>query len=448
MISWVFSVSSSYAASLLELYNLAELNDPQLKIAESERLATLEKKPQARALLLPQVTANANVNENWRTEDVFLDHGQSVENTAVGYQLSLTYALYHRDLRILSKQADSQMGETEANYESVRQSLMERLSVRYFKVLAAEDNLQFTKGAKEAFQRQLDQAKQRFEVGLIAATDVQEAQSGYDLAVADEIQAQNELDNAREALREITGNYYDTLASLREDVTLVAPEPADIHIWTRIALEKNPQIIANQYAVETARQEIDRQRAVYQPTVDVVGTHSYQDVIRGEFSAGTSPMNSSIGLQLNYNLYDGGTRSSRIREAQQRHNQSLDNLEKQRRAVQLQTHNAYLNVMANISRVKALKQALLSTKTALEAVQRGFEVGTRTSVDVLNAQRDLLQAQRNYASARYDYVLNILRLQQAVGLLGLEDLYRINALLRTPGAEPALPAKTVKNKGK
>jgi outer membrane protein len=426
LLSIAFCMTSPVQAeTLLELYQLAVENDPQLKIAHKDYLATLEKRPQARALLLPYLGLGADVSQNWSNNDGMF--GGSEENTRGGYNLSLTYPLYKRDLRVQVEQVDSQIKQVEANYESAKQALMERLSTRYFGVLAANDNVKFARSAKGAFQRQLDDAKQRFEVGLIAITDVQEAQAGYDLAVADEIQAQNELDNAIEALREITGSYHSLLASLNQDAPLLGPNPKDIETWTEYALENNPQVLAVQYAIETASKEIEKQRAGNWPTVEVVGKHSYSDVFRGDDSPfGNRNRSNSIALQLSYPLYEGGAIRSRTREAKQRYYQALDQKEQQRRAVQLQTRQAFLNVLSNISRVKALKQALVSTETALKAIQAGFELGTRTSVDVVNAQRDLLRAQRNYSNARYNYVLNTLRLKQAAGLISVDDLAKIN----------------------
>lgn len=438
--------NSIRAETLLEVYQLAEQNDPQLKIAHSEYLATLEKKHQAYAPLLPQVTLNATTTEKWqRDEGMF---GGSRENTDYGYNVSLNYPLYRRNLRVQLTQVDSQIRQAQANFESAKQALMVRLADRYFAVLAANDNLKFAGSAKEAFQRQLDEAQQRFEVGLIAITDVQEAQAGYDLAVADEILAQNELDNAYEALREITGSYHKVLAALNEDTPLLGPDPIDLEVWTEYALTQNPQLLVAESAVETARQEIEKQRAANWPTVDLVGRHSYSDIWRGDESPfGNSTRANSVGIQLSYPLYEGGAIRSRIRESQQRYDQTQDQLEQQRRSVQLQTRQAFWGLLSNISRVKALKQALVSTETALKAIQTGFELGTRTSVDVVNGQRDLLRAQRNYSKARYDYVLNTLRLKQAAGLISIDDLTGINnwlsqhtiELQTEPPSEPPLP---------
>jgi len=425
---WVLLILCCFnveAETLLELYQQAERHDPQLKIAHAELLAVLENKPQAQAQLLPQLSLGAEIaetlrNQHWLTGDV-------TEDTTGGYDLSLSYPLYHRPRNIRLAQTDSEIQQAQVEYEYARQTLMERLATGYFNVLAAHDSLEFAKAAQEAFQRQLEEAQQRFEVGLIAITDVQEAQAGYDLSVAEKIQAQNQLDNAYEALREITGRYHKVLAGLSEDAPLLGPQAEEIDQWTQVALSQNPQLRAAQHAVEAARQEVERQRAADLPTVDLIGQHRFNDRIRGEDTPlSTTATINSIGVQLSYSLYEGGAIRARVRQAQQRYHQALERLEQQRRSIERKTHSAFLNLLSNISQVKALKQALVSTETALEAVKTGFEVGTRTSVDVLNAQRDLLDAQRNYARARYDYVLYTLRLKLAAGALSIEDLTEIN----------------------
>jgi outer membrane protein len=418
----------SYAEeTLLDIYHQAEENDSQLRIQTAEQYIASEKKQQVKSTFSPQITAGAGAQENFSSSRWMT--GDTVENTTIGYNLSLDYILYDRQRNLMLKQTDSVISQTQVQYDAARQTLMFDTAQRYFAVLRAKDNLGSARTTREAFQKQLEQTKQRFEVGLIAITDVQESQAGYDLSVADEIQAQNELHNAQESLRELTGTYHQFLASLREDSPLLSPEPDDIEQWTKIALENNAQIAAARYNVDIAKQEIDVQRAADYPTVDLVAKHGYNDVLRGE---GRSPgTDNSVGVQVSYYLYRGGIVDSKVRESHQRYNQALDRLEQLRDSVQLQTHEAFLSVSSNISRVKALKQAVLSTQTALEAVQTGVEVGTRTSIDLLNARRDLLKAQRDYASARYEYVLSSLRLKQAAGLIQLDDFASINAWLVT-----------------
>jgi len=421
-------IQAIFAEDLLEVYEQARQHDSQYRIARSEYLATLEKKPQARSQLLPQVTIDGGVTERDQIRNWML--GDHSENTAAYYNVSLRYALYRRDKQIQVKQADSQISKTKAEYDDAEQDLIERLADRYFNVLAAKDNLEFARSTKSAIHQQLRQNKERFDVGIIAITEVQESQAGYDLAVAEEIEASNMVDNARESLREITSIYYENLASLKKELPLLNPDPEDIDKWTESALQNNPQITALQHAVQVARQEVQKQKAAYLPTVDLVGNHGYNDVFRGDENPLAHKTDNSVGIQLNYFIYQGGAKPSYVREAKQRLMQTLDRLEQVRRTIQRETHSTYLNVVSDISRVKAFKQALTSTKTALEAIQAGFEVGTRTSVDVLNAQRDLLRAQRNYARARYDYLLNTLRLKQAAGLIDVEDLAVINKWLK------------------
>lgn len=421
--------SQVYAEDLLDLYKLAKENDPALKVAAGNVQIAREGKNQTKSALLPSVDLGAGVSQNYDLSDWM--SGDSAENTTGQYSLSLSYPLYRRNLGLAHKQVDSQISASEATFQSAEQDLIARLAAAYFDVLAANDNLLFAQGTKEAFKRQLDQAQQRFDVGLIAITDVQEAQAGYDLAVAEEIQAQNNLDNAYEALREITGGYHKHIATLKADnPPLLRPEPADIKKWSETALEKNPEMIAAKYNLDATRQDIDIARTGKLPTVDITASHGYQDIMRGDSGYSTSTGTSnSIGIQLAYSLYNGGQVSSNIRQAQNRYTQALDSLEQLRRTIHRQSQAAFLNVVSNISQVKALKQALKSNEVALDAVQTGFEVGSRTSVDVLNAQRELLSAQSNYARSRYDYIVNTLLLKQAAGLLTEEDVVAINAWL-------------------
>jgi len=417
------------AETLIELYQLAVQNDPKLKIAYQERVAVREKKHLASAPLAPEVILGANATETLQTENWLI--GNDRESTTIGYDVTLRYPLYRRNLNIALEQVDSEIKQADAKYESARQALMAKLASRYFDVLAANDNLKFTVSAKKAFKQQLEEALIRFEVGLLSITDVEEAKAAYDLTVSDEILAQNQIDNALESLREVTGRYHRVLATLKEKTPLLPPNPADVNKWTVMALEQNPDVLATQFAIETAYKEIAKERAANLPTIDLVAKHSYNDVFRGDDNPpGTLTTSNSVGIQLNYFLFEGGGIRSRTKIAQVRRIQAVDKLEEQRRATQLQTRQAYWNLLSNISRVKALKQALISSETALKATQKGFEVGTRTSVDVVKAQRDLLRAQSDYSKVRYDYVVSTVLLKQAAGSLNEEDLVAINKWLQ------------------
>ncbi len=395
------------AENLLDIYRLAAENDPQLRGAEAARLATLESKPQSRALLFPAISANANTT------------GNRLKNSS-SYTLSLTQPVYHHDTYVQLRQADARIAQADALLGAARQDLMLRSATRYFDVLAAQDNLEFARAEKKAIARELEQSRQRFEVGLVAITDVQEAQARFDTALAQEIAAERQLTSGVEALREITARQHDALAVLTEQLPLLTPEPADVEQWTETALKQNPQYTAAQHASEVVQEEVARQRAGHYPTLDIVGNRVFSD----------ETLNDSISLQINAPIFQGGLVTSRTREAQHKYTQAQENQEQQLRSVVRQTRDSYAGVIAGISRVKALQQSVLSHQTALEATEAGSQAGTRTEVDVLDAQRELFRARRDYARARYDYILEGLRLKQAAGTLSQTDLEQINAWLQ------------------
>jgi len=266
-------------------------------------------------------------------------------------------------------------------------------------------------------------------VGMIAITDVHEAKAAYDSAAAKEIAARNALANAKESLREITGAYYDNLAQLGQQMPLVSPQPKKMEAWTKTAEDQNLQLKASEYATQVAKEGVDLQRSGHYPTLDLTASYGYY---KGSFSgfAQADRYNGSIGLQLNVPIYQGGGVNSRIRQAMQQYYQARDNQEVQRRATLRETRDAYRGVLTGISQVQALHQAVISNESALEATQAGFEVGTRTIVDVLNAQRDMYGAVRDHAGAQYDYILNMLKLKQAAGRLSQADLEQVNGWLK------------------
>ncbi|MGH8514675.1 MAG: TolC family outer membrane protein, partial [Gammaproteobacteria bacterium] len=352
------------------------------------------------------------------------------------YTLRLTQPVFRYDRWVQLRQAGTRIQQAAAEVDAARQDLEVRVSERYFEVLAAQDELVFSRAAKNALQRQLDQTKLRFEVGIIAITDVQEAQAGYDLAVAQEILALNQIDNAHDALREITGTYHKELDALTKEIPLILPSPADIEQWTAKALAQNLRISAANFASQTAHQEIRRQQAGHLPTLDLVGSLGtgvidgpFRQIpdLSGRFAQDTDL--SAIGVELNVPIFEGGIVVSRTHEAQHRYTQALEKVERQKRAAQRQARDAYLGVVAGISRVKALKQAVVSNETLVEASEAGFEVGTRTTVDVVAAQRELFRARRDYSRARYDYILDTLRLKRASSTLAPADLAKISAWL-------------------
>lgn len=421
-------VKSANAVDLVQIYEQAEAGDPLYKQSVAAYNVVREAKPQAWAQLLPVVSLHAHTatnDQNISTAGV----GASGEIgfNRHGYSLDISQPVFRFDRFLALEQADSQILQAEAQLNAAQQELIVRASERYFEVLAAIDNLEFVRAERISLHRQLDQAKQLFEVGLIAITDVHEAQAGYDRSVANEILAENAIDNAREALREVAGNYQTELTPLGTKMPLVSPQPEIIDEWTQISQQQNMLVIASRHELETARQTIKIQQSGHLPTLDIVASTGYES--SGGRFGGTQVDATSIGLELNMPLFQGGLVNSRTREARHLYDQALLRLEQQYRSAQRQTRESYLGVVSGVSQVKALDQAVISSQTALLATEAGFEVGTRTTVDLVASQRVLLQAKRDYARARYDYILNTLRLKQAAGTLSPDDLKEINSWL-------------------
>ncbi len=440
---------AAQAASLLEIYQQALQSDPQIHEAEARRLAALEAKPQARGALLPQL----NVSGDWTS---FKSSGPGVFDDGMGgtipasadidiedtnWQFGLQQTLFRWDQVINLRRADKSVARAEAVREAAQQDLIIRVAQRYFDVLAAEDRLTSIHANRTAIARQLEQAKQRFEVGLIAITDVQESQAAFDQAVADEIAAKRSLATAREFLREITGEYVTALSAPGDDFPLIAPTPNDEASWVELSMGQNLNLVASRLDEQLARDEIAFRRTGHYPTVDLfasTGTSERTGDRTINNPLGPNPVfpldsesdDDSIRIQVTVPLFSGGTTSSRVREAVYLHRAAREQLQRVTRETERQARDAYLGVISERSRVAALQQAVASSRTALEATEAGFDVGTRTIVDVLNSQFSLYAAITNYYQSRYDYVLNALRLKQAAGNLEVQDLERIDRWLK------------------
>ena len=423
---------SAHAADLFSIYQQALENDPQYRAAEADYRANQEAKSQGWAPLLPQINLSGSVGET--DSDVLSYPGDptregetTYENTT--YSLTLNQTIYQHEYYVQLRQANAQVARAEADFHNARQELIVRVAEAYFQYLGAVDNLTFARAEKKAVKQQLNQTKQRFNVGLTAITDVHEAQARYDQTNAATISAENLLAVARENLREITGMTYKDIAKLSENSPLLRPKPDNVDQWVDIALENSLSLIAAKKTREIAREEVNRVRAGHYPRLDLVADHTYSDVEGGLFGARETE-DTAVALQLNIPIYSGGAVSSRTREAAARHIQSKEQYEQERRAIERQVRSSYLNVISNISQVKAFAQALESSRTALEATEAGFEVGTRTAVDVLNSQQELYGAERDYARARYTYILEAFRLKQAAGILAEQDVKLANSWLK------------------
>lgn len=418
-----------FADDLNSIYQLALTNDPQFQAARADYLANKEIKSQAWAVLLPQISASYQMTDSEQevtsSASPLFTVGSTSSETS-GYTLSLSQTIYNQAQFSGLSQASSRAAQAVANFSYQQQELILRVAQQYFNVLAAEDNLAFSRAEKKSIAHQLEQTTQRFNVGLTAITDVHEAQARYDQSVARDIAAENQLAISREILREITGQDHNSLAHLKNKSPLISPEPADIKAWVKTGLANNFQLVAAQENREAASAGVMKARAGHLPSVSLVAS---QNNTTREGNRAYEAEDTQLSLQVSVPIFSGGLVNSQTSEAAYRHDQARQLLEQRRRATERQVRNSYLSVLAKISQVKALKQALASSNTALKATRAGFKVGTRTTVDVLNSQRELFRAKRDYALARYEYILETLRLKQAAGTLRVDDLKHINGWL-------------------
>lgn len=420
------SASVSQAEDLLQLYSIALQEDPQYQSSRASQSSVKATETIANSALLPTIGLSANVNRVNRD----IQSSASLTDDSFNTQdltLSLSQPIYRRTNWLSVDQAELQSQKADVDLVASEQGLIVRLARAYFDVLSAQDTLDFVLADKKAIARQLEQAQQRFDVGLIAITAVHEAQAAYDQSIANEITAQNTLDNAREILREIIGNRDVSLSGLNNTIELMPPTPSVLDEWTVKALNQNPGVIAARKTAEVAQKEIEVKRSGHYPTLDFVGTHALS---RTQSSGGSDLNTTTVGLQLAVPLYSGGGVVASTKKAQYDFEAAQYGVEQQERAVTRQVRDAYRGVISSISQVKALEATRVSTKSALEATEAGFEVGTRTIVDVLNSQRNLYSAMNDYAQSRYNYIINGLLLKQAAGTLSVEDLRQVNQWLK------------------
>jgi outer membrane protein len=457
--------ASAWSANLLDAYQAAVKSDPTILGAQSQRMAALEAKPQALGLLLPQVSANGqsasestNSNSNFPqavdtnndgVPDTVVIIGNKQESTSNfwRYQLQVTQTIFDWNQWQNLQKADSQVALAEANYRAAEQDLMVRVAGRYFDVLAARDTLTAAEATLEAVTRQLEQAEKRFEVGLIAITDVQEARAAHDNAVAGVILAKRTLATAEAYLREITGEEYQELDQPSADMPLDQPEPGDQQTWVTKAEAQNLNVIAARLDVDIAKANVKMAESGHMPIIQFYGQYNDYHGNNTQTNNGltgnadSNQDQTALGVQMTLPIFSGGVTQSQVRQQVYLHRAARDKLEGAMRSAERETSDAYFGVVAEKARVKALKQAVASNKTALEATEAGFEVGTRTTVDVLNARQNLFQAERDYARSRYDYLINVVNLKSAAGVLVPGDLASINGFLTSP-TELKIPKPT------
>ncbi len=419
---------------LLQVYRDGQRYDAAYAAARYTLEAGRERLPQGRALLLPSLNLSANTTRS-RTEVDSKDPatGQFVRSpTTTGYTFTLSQPLYRPQNLAQYNQAEFQVKQAEATFALATQDLAVRVAQAFFDVLAAQDTLGLVGAQKAAISEQLAQAKRNFEVGTATITDTHEAQARYDLIVSQEIAAENDLANRRQSLQLITGKEYARLAPLRADVRLAPPNPNQMQAWVDLAEKQSYAVQVQEAAAETAQLEVRRASGGHWPTLDLVATHGQttQSAITTSASgAGQDTTSSTIGLQLAVPIFQGGSLSSREREAAANYNKAREDAQNARRTAALSARQSYVSVVNGISQIGALEQALVSSQSALDSNRLGYEVGVRINIDVLNAQQQLFSTRRDLAVARYNTITNHLKLKAAAGSLRDEDLEEVNRVL-------------------
>lgn len=417
------------AADLNQVYDLALTQDAVYQAAQAQYLAAREATPQARSFLLPQFNAFADYGQSdtsIRNDQTFGDRDFDTGQTQYG--LNATQVIFDRELFIGLDQAEKSVMQAEAEVEAARQDLILRTASAYFEVLSAEDTVRFTGAAKEALYKQFEQAEKRFDVGLIAITDVKVAQADFDNARALEITAINDLAIAKSSLWVIVGERLGEISKLSDRMPLVSPQPEDIQAWIEKALDQNLDLIATRLASENAALEVKRQRSGHYPKFGLDGTANQNNTDAG-IIGGRDTTTLGFSVRMDLPIYSGGRVNSLTREAQYDFQRAQDALIETQRNTTKQAADSYLTVLSNISRVEALKLAVESNQASYEATKAGFDVGTRTSVDVSLAIQGLFQAERDYAVSRYEYLLATLSLKRSAGTLTVDDINKINAWL-------------------
>ena len=424
--------TTSSALDLKEAMALAQQYDTTFQAAYAAYLAASEASTQSTSAILPQIDFNAFIQRG-RTENDRSGVATDSDNNSDGYNINLNQVIFDKTVFDNLDQGDAIAAKAVADLEVARQDVIVRVSAAYFNVLTAIDTLETASAERKAIGKQLEQSKERFKVGLSAITDVKEQQASYDISLADEIIATNDLSNKREALRFIINTYPEKLKVAREDMPLVIPEPMDINAWQEKSLQNNFSIISANYSLDAAQSAYDGSKGGHYPTLSLNAAYDVVNADDHNFSGINIPANENtdtrVMLNLNIPIYSGGLVNSTVRQKASERDQATALLEQEKRRTIGLARSAYLSLEADISNVKARKQAIVSTQTSLDATLAGYDAGTRTSVDVLLSQRQLYGSQRDYSVARYTYLTNSLVLKQVAGILTPADVDAINEWL-------------------
>jgi outer membrane protein len=425
------AAATANAYDLLETYELALDQDPVLKQALAKRNANRQAKPLAISQFLPQINAAA---ESTSIQPIILSNSEfTAGDVGVikdhGYSLSAQQNLLNIGTWFSLWQANNIYNSADAQYTACEQALIIRVASAYFTVLDAEDNLEFAVAEKKAFGQQLEQTEEKFNVGLVAITDLNDFRARYDESVANEIEARNNVDDAKELLEEIINTYVAELQPLKQNLPLESPDPSDLNEWVKFSQEHNPLLAAAQYAAEAQKNNVGVQQSQHLPSVNVSGT--YGESRTGTVTSPGSDHESGWAVMFNaqMNIFSGGGITAQVRQAQYEYEDAKQVLEKTRRDTVANTRIAYRGVLTSIGRVEALNQAVISAQSSLQSNEAAYEVGTKTAVDVTDAISQLYGTKRSLAAARYDYILNLLQLKQAAGTLSIYDVAYVNEWL-------------------
>lgn len=425
------NATTASALDLTEALDLAQQYDTTFQAAHANYLAAIEASSQSTAAVLPQIGFNAFIQRG-RTE---IDKAGSPlvksDNNRDGYSINLNQVIFDKTVFDELDRGDAIAAKALADLEVAKQDIIIRVASAYFDILNAIETLETASAEKKAIGKQLEQSKERFNVGLSAITDVKEQQASFDIAVADEIIAINNLSNKREALRVIINVYPENLKIAREDMPLAVPEPADIDAWQKKALQSNFTLLAAKYSVDIAQSAYDGSKGGHYPSLSFNASYGVtnsdaRDIGFNQPIPASENTDASIFLSLDIPLYSGGRTSSSIRQKLSELAQAKALHEQSRRLTIAFSRSAYLSLEADIAQVKARKQAVISTQTSLDATLAGYDAGTRTSVDVLLSQRLLFNSKREYSVARYTYITNSLKLKQVAGTLTIDDVIIVN----------------------
>lgn len=425
VLSLLLLAKAIHAADLLEVYQLASQNDPTLQEAEANRNAVLEAKPQSLARLLPSLSILGALNSNrYDTTDTYTQRQLGLQYFwDSNVSLKLSQPIYHHDYWVQLSQSDNQIAQAEAEYVAEQQNLLLRTAKAYFGVLMAKNSLEFAIDEQRTVERQLTEMQRRLAIGAASMADVQEAQAGFDQAHASAIDAKRQVTAAQTALTEIIGDSPERLSGLRKDFAPALPEPNRLDDWMSMARQNNLTLIAARHHAEVARKAVDIQFAGHLPTLDLVGNLATADTNR---PAGLEANYQTIGVQLNIPIYLGGSVDSKVRQAEHQFEAARKHIEKQHRAAERQTQDAFQGIESATDQIEALSSAQHSTEITVDAVQKGLLIGTKSMTELLTVNRNLFRIRRDHAKAKYDYILNCLMLKQAAGLLRYHDLELVN----------------------